>query len=409
MGSFLAWLDYSEGRRRQMLDVIDAFRLKDSRDELGLGGIRDALAELLFPGTSTIQTRARYFLFIPWIYQSLLQKRVEGSEIVLSARKAEVALIKALVDSGEKDGVIGIEKRERLKRLPSNVYWLGLETWGIRRLHASQTDFHRIWKRIVAADDAERNDDGERLIGSLTSPWHAKLPSPPTGFPSKATLALTREEAQFLRDQVLTIHPRTLLAFLLDRAKPWKPIAFPWQHPAAADAPAHAREVLAQARVFSEVMHGAAILYNLMLAEKTRMDGKEGDSEKDLTADYREMLREWSTAKDRAPIPAGWPDERFWDLARLTNPNISPRARAFVLEWTKHTQNVRAGAVPDGPAARKLVSDRELAVKGQKKARLHDASALALWNGAAGLGQMDFRWGRTQRISLDIIEGIARA
>jgi hypothetical protein len=48
-----------------MVDVISAFREQDTRDELGLGTIRDGFANILFPGTSTIQTRARYFLF--WV------------------------------------------------------------------------------------------------------------------------------------------------------------------------------------------------------------------------------------------------------------------------------------------------------------------------------------------------------
>ena len=69
--SAFAWLSYSESERRKALDVISLFRERDTRDELGIGVIRDAFADLLFPGTSTIQTRARYFLFVPWIYQQI--------------------------------------------------------------------------------------------------------------------------------------------------------------------------------------------------------------------------------------------------------------------------------------------------------------------------------------------------
>ncbi|MGB6753954.1 MAG: DUF6361 family protein [Xanthobacteraceae bacterium] len=55
MSSFV-WLDYSERERRKMLDVVDLFKEHETRDELGLAAIRDQL----FPGTSTIMTRARY-------------------------------------------------------------------------------------------------------------------------------------------------------------------------------------------------------------------------------------------------------------------------------------------------------------------------------------------------------------
>lgn len=67
MPSTFAWLDHSESDRRKALDIVDLFREQDTRDELGIGTVRDALADSLFPGVSTIQTRAKYLLFIPWL------------------------------------------------------------------------------------------------------------------------------------------------------------------------------------------------------------------------------------------------------------------------------------------------------------------------------------------------------
>ena len=64
-----------------MLDVIDLFGEKATRDELGLGGVRDAFADLLLPGTTTIQTVAKYFLFVPWMYMDLERKQVPSSKV----------------------------------------------------------------------------------------------------------------------------------------------------------------------------------------------------------------------------------------------------------------------------------------------------------------------------------------
>ena len=47
-----------------MLDVVDLFKEQNTRDELGIGATCDALADQLFPGTGTVQTRARYILFM---------------------------------------------------------------------------------------------------------------------------------------------------------------------------------------------------------------------------------------------------------------------------------------------------------------------------------------------------------
>lgn len=58
MPSLIAWLDYSEDQRHRMREVIDLFRESDTLDELGIGQVRDAFGDLLFPGLSTTQTRA---------------------------------------------------------------------------------------------------------------------------------------------------------------------------------------------------------------------------------------------------------------------------------------------------------------------------------------------------------------
>src|SRR4051812_43774902 len=118
MPSTFTWLDYSERDRRRMLDVVSLFQDRETRDELGIGAIRDAFADLFFPGTSTIQTRARYVLFVAWIYRQLEQDRVRPTDVPALARQREIALISALERGGEHGGVIGIDARERLQRLP---------------------------------------------------------------------------------------------------------------------------------------------------------------------------------------------------------------------------------------------------------------------------------------------------
>src|SRR3954466_1042348 len=105
--SVFVWLDYSERERRKMLDVVDLFREKDTRDELGIGSVRDAFADMLFPGTSTIMTRARYFLLVSWTYQRLERLRVGSAEIAARARRSELNLVQPIEDSDDNDGNIG--------------------------------------------------------------------------------------------------------------------------------------------------------------------------------------------------------------------------------------------------------------------------------------------------------------
>jgi hypothetical protein len=62
---FLGWVDHDPEQQQSVLGGL-AVSGRDARDELGLGTIRDTLSDLLFPGTSTVQQRVRYFLFVQW-------------------------------------------------------------------------------------------------------------------------------------------------------------------------------------------------------------------------------------------------------------------------------------------------------------------------------------------------------
>lgn len=67
MTAFIGWVDSSSAERERVRRAIALFDEKDTRDELGIGTVRDAFANAFFPGTSTIETRLRYCLFVPWI------------------------------------------------------------------------------------------------------------------------------------------------------------------------------------------------------------------------------------------------------------------------------------------------------------------------------------------------------
>jgi hypothetical protein len=87
---FLGWLDYDERDAQRMREVFAAFDDKDTIDSLGLGVIRDSISDQLFPGISTIQTRARYFLVVPWVCQILEAEHVPPNRFTARLREPEV-------------------------------------------------------------------------------------------------------------------------------------------------------------------------------------------------------------------------------------------------------------------------------------------------------------------------------
>lgn len=399
MTASLSWLDHSEHERRKYLDVIDMFRESGTVDELGIGVIRDVFADALFPGTSTIQTRAGYFLFVPWIYREFERQKIPSTNIERAARNAEIRLIGALIEGGERNGVIGIEARKTLKRLPSNVYWNGLLNWGIRLYPGSQPQYHRSLDAFHASPRRTgRNEDGEAIEDTVRSNWHPHLPPAPPGFPKVASFALRRVDASYLRERIIARHPHTMLAFLVSDDVLRFPTAFPWEHPLAPQLPAEVADQLHHARCFAEALHGAALLYNLMLAQALPNE--------DQIAFYEGSLAEWGDLIEaRMQALRSWDQARFWQHAEPAGHNVL--RNGFIQRWFDLAlQPGAAAAIKDSAAARKLIDEREVQLKGARS-RLHNERALALWNGSSGADKLAYRWSMTQTILADIQQGLA--
>lgn len=401
MPSTFTWLDYSEHDRRKMLDVIELFGEKTTRDELGLGGVRDAFADLLFPGTSTIQTVAKYFLFVPWIYLSLENKRTASSKVGLRARKMEIELARQLEESGESEGVIGRIAKEKLQRLPSSIYWQGLLQWGIRTFPGSQEEYHRsldlFYERQKVRQSSRHEHEGESADESDLHNWHFGLPLPDEDFPSGAILALSRTEAEYLREQLLTNCSKSLMAYLVREHVDVESIPFAWN--LEVELPEELEKSVLHGRNFSETMHGSQLLYNLILAEKRNWQEK--------VDGYRESLNSWcERITTRIEELRTWDRAEFWRIVLKSNPRVSSRARSFIRSWIDLVTTTNSlTSMADSSAARQLVENREIQLKGGL-ARVRSERARELWSGAAGASQLDLRWSSARRIIADILTGL---
>lgn len=412
--SSLSWLDYSEHDRRRMLEVVDLFKEKDTRDELGLAGIRDAFSDRFFPGTSTIMTRARYFLLVPWTYLRLEQKRVPSNTVAAVARRAEIDLIEAIEQSENNDGNIGKYARTTLKRLPSSVYWQGLKIWGIRTFSGSLDQYHRGLDRCYDLHSrhhkrAEGRDSDHDDLAATN--WHPHLSvqrkesiglTPPDGFPSECSLELKRAEAEYLRERIRTSPAckDSLLSELVTHRIRHEPVDFAWQHPGAGEFPESIKTPLLHAQNFSEIMHGAALLYNLILAEEAGLD--------DHRERYRGALIDWSEKLfARGREFRAWETDRFWDIAFETNPRISFKTKSFVDTWRDLVILGDPGKVANLGRARELITERESRLK-KALARIGNPRAQEIWNGDSGSWALEYRWRISQRLLSDIFNGMER-
>ncbi len=403
MSSF-TWLDYSERDRRKMLDVVDLFREKDTRDELGMASVRDSFADQMFPGTSTIQTRARYFLLVPWTYQELESKGIGKTPIHERARWAEAALIEAIERSEDKEGNIGKYARSALKRMPSSVYWLGLGVWGIRTFQGSVAQYYRSFEKHSTQRQqhiARRSERDEESDDLFRSNWHGGLPSPPPGFPDTCSLRMRSEDAEYLRERI-QFEPGcrgSLLSELVATSLPVSELEFIWQHPNRESfIPAHQR-LLEHAQNFSELMHGAALLYNGILAEECAHDK--------WIEEYSNLFELWAgVMAARRKAFTDWNRNDFWQQVAMGNPHIRNSTKKFIDAWWDLVLSTRPGSLFSSPVARRMIADRERQIKPRNLVRIGNPRARESWSGKSGSDQMDFRWRSARRILTDIFEGL---
>lgn len=399
--SAAGWLDLDSAASEQVGTLLRSLEEPGTLDPLGFGLVRDAFSGMLSPGTSTIQTRLRYFMFLPWIFSTLEAERVSPGKFADRLRDLEGRLIDCLRHLGPGQGVIGYSAGRDLKRLPSEIYWRGLGSWGLRKLDLGLAEYGgraAALGRIRLDPEADVGGTSRRI-----AMW-APGPEPPDRFlDTELSFDLTEEEALLLCDHIRRSHPSSLLAALSTRPELASGTAFPWQVPADALS-GHLRTVLHHAQCFSELTVGPQHLYNVLLArdasEELKWDTGAVEARESqhldawaylVTARHAE-LRDW--VED---LPA------FWAILPHAD-SVPPPTKAFIERIVRDAVNDPSSLLTDhGLHGR--IREREARLKGPR-ARLTRRSALENWNQQPFGGQLDYRWPVTRSYLADLTDAI---
>lgn len=416
MPSSFAWLAVDAEQRRRMMEAVDQFRDETTIDDLGVGGIRDAFSDTFFPGTSTLHTRLRYVLFIPWLMQEA-STRATAEEMATRYHDLERDFIGALergTDDGEQ-GIIGRRAGKALQRVPSVLYGGMLVQWGILEPGLTAREhFARIEEnRRLDADSPRVEDEG---LGTARIPdgLDPRLPLRPRGLLKSADFALTSQEVEYLKETITRNNAGTLLARLTHRRPtswtgtgtmppaPWADDVLDLLDPVA---DRDLRATLDLAERFSLYTQGANLLYNLLLAEATS-----GDPDRfrdDRVEHYRERLARWAEeAAATRPFDAG-DLLGLGQLMAARRRNFADRTRTFLENWFDEARSPLT--VADSQSARDLISRRERLVKGGRaRLRTGNLKALNAWSGASGTSRMYFRWSNVTTLLRDLYDGEGR-
>lgn len=233
----LGWVDFSKEDRAKVLDVINLFQEQGALDELGLGMVRDGFSNFFFPGTSTIQTRAKYFLIIPYILKEAIDGEygINNIQTVLNRIDEEEKQCGILLKEND-PGAIGIIGERVLPnnwvaRRPSDIYWNGLKSYHIIDCDVSGKEelirlaFYKREKSSSAAnarktsenkdweDDKDAGQDSSVHLVSLPAFYYSEYKD---SWRDDLEMALTPEEALFLEEKIIQSFPDSLLAFIMN-------------------------------------------------------------------------------------------------------------------------------------------------------------------------------------------------
>ena len=203
---------------------------------------------------------------------------------------------------------------------------------------------------------------------------------------------LTGDEAGFLVDRLVNAQPGSLLTHL-GKGGRHADCDYVWEHPDYASFPDAARRLIKHAEVFSAVMHGAALLYNLMLAESREKE--------DWIQQYQNELSVWAKDElDRTAL-SYWSLDDFWCRATHDSHQIRERTRQFVHGWCELADE-NGGEIADLRVARDLVRERERTLK-CSQSRFANRTVLDRWGGRSGADRLNFRWGEANSHIRDLV------
>lgn len=396
----IGWIDYGSRDRNKILSVLSLLSTPEAVDELGIGVVRDGFADILFPGISTIQTRAKYFLLVPYIMMELERENILSPKSFLDRlSKEEIALISLLKKDNAK-GVFGGRAGERLQRKPSSIYWNGFYTFGIFQNYArlSLNGYVRAVcalkreKRLLSAighiEKSEGTGDAD-MYCSACGFW--RVPPPPENWRENVTMELTVEEASFLRERIIkSEHSKdSLLAYILRNkiyeVKDYYDISIIEKK---IKLPQTIHKDYKMALDFAEFIYGANIRYNVILSGcKNDLANEEwGIWYRSVTNGFIQNYDIYE-AVNRLSI-------RGYNRARLL---------PFIGKWKE--------AVLTGDAAvmDELIIAREIELKGKERAKL--SSEKFSWREGVWLGggKLQYRFPNSRRLIEDIFNGLGGA
>lgn len=290
----IGWIDFSKKERNKVISVLDLLSENSTLDELGIATIRDGFSDLFFPGTSTVQTRAKYFFIVTYALRDL--ERSGETDVndfleILNAIERECAERFIENNPGE-TGVIGsrsLASGHWVKRTPADIYWSGLRQYNIfhgGRLSLSEyvravCEINAKKRNLIELgnrnDKAEENDTDDADAGDIRSMHFWNIPTYDDEWFDKLKIELTKEEAKFLKERIINSCGESIFSHAL-KNNLWEIMecdSFENLKDMIRLFPKQIQKDYRLAKDFSEFNYVLRIIYNIVLSDEKNEEANE--------------------------------------------------------------------------------------------------------------------------------------
>lgn len=406
----IGWIDFSNKDRERAKRLLSFIKPEGQLDELGVGYIRDAISNQIFPGISTIQTRAKYFFIVTNILRDFAklnpsEKRKTTARNYLKTHEHEVKnRLRDLYDGKEGLGIIGVtlKERQQVKRNASEIYWNGLQTY--RFLENGGLSLPQFLKNFSAPQTLERSVTNEEKDDLMEIEGLEKIKTPiDNHWFQNLQLGLTEDEQGFFKSQILqpsNFKAYSLLVELMKNEELRNVFidALTFQDFVMQAQEIHfdidVKENLVLAHDFSWLMEGVHLLYNHIL--KVHIFGA------NYTDYHLDEYIDWRTQIEQLMI-----DFKGFNPSELYKHTKYSRngTELFINAWWEYIKNTDPKALPSSDIL-KFIENRERLSKGKKSRLSKPASANTDVDieKTIGLGRFQFRFFNAKTIVKDIFE-----
>lgn len=226
----LGFVHLNNESRTKMYNMLQLIREHTAIDELGIGRIRDAYSNLMFPGMSTLYRHAKYLVLIPQIYReaenydynNIRDVRAKIIELEIKATR------QLLAGSPGVYGITGSEivsasgaanKSKYVKYDPIYIYTGGLKTYNIQRCESpeqlilSKSNARRNHPELYRTDKEGGSDDYAIAINTE----YCSLPEERINLNQPISIFLNPVEASFIKSHILCANSsrESLFAYIL--------------------------------------------------------------------------------------------------------------------------------------------------------------------------------------------------